>query len=451
MKSNIKFLQKDEEWSVVELSFSYQDSNMNILNIPNEKYKLSNGLEVILFQNNLLPVVAVNLWYKVGSANEVKGKTGLAHLFEHMMFQGSKNVPKEMHFKYIQEAGGSLNASTSFDRTNYFEKLPANELELALWLESDRMGFLLEALDQSKLDNQKSVVLNERLERYDNQPYGLAWEKIISRLYDEAHPYNWPTIGYYTDIENYTIQDVRSFFQRYYSPANATIVVAGNIHLDKTRILIEKYFGELKNNGAMYALTPKVQHLDETQFLVWKDKVKLERIYLAWHTQQAFSQDDAALDILADLLTGSKNARLTRRLIYDLEIAQDVNAIQYSGKYGGHFMVVATAKPGKSLDELNDVIHNEITSLATELVSSEELQRSKNIIKSNFIFSLQNVDTIADLLNLYNYYLEEPNSFNYDLNRYNNVSSNDLRNVIVNYLQKNHLDLRIVPEIKIAN
>jgi zinc protease len=419
---------------------------MNVLNIPNEKYKLSNGLEVILFQNNLLPVVAVNLWYKVGSANEVKGKTGLAHLFEHMMFQGSKNVPKEMHFKYIQEAGGSLNASTSFDRTNYFEKLPANELELALWLESDRMGFLLEALDQSKLDNQKSVVLNERLERYDNQPYGLAWEKIISHLYDEEHPYNWPTIGYYTDIENYTIQDVRSFFQRYYSPANATIVVAGNFQLDKTRFLIEKYFGELKNNGTMSSLTPKVQHIDEAQFLVWKDKVKLERIYLAWHTQQAFGKDDAALDILADLLTGSKNARLTRRLIYDLEIAQDVNAIQYSGKYGGHFMIVATAKPGRSLDELKNVIFNEINLLSTELFSNEELQRSKNIIRSNFIFSLQNVDTIADLLNLYNFYLDEPNSFNYDLNRYINVDANDLRNVIVNYLQLNYLELRIIPE-----
>ena len=424
---------------------------MNILNIPYEKYNLKNGLEVILFQNNLLPVVAVNIWYKVGSANEVKGKTGLAHLFEHMMFQGSKNVSKEMHFKYIQEAGGTLNASTSFDRTNYFEKLPANDLELALWLESDRMGFFLQALDQAKLDNQKSVVLNERLERYDNQPYGLAWEKIISNLYDEGHPYSWPTIGYYSDIENYTFQDVRSFFQRYYSPNNATIVVAGNFQQDKARLLLEKYFGELKNNGTISPLKSKTQQIDQKKFLVWKDKVKLERIYFAWHTQHAFGDDDAALDVLSDLLTGSKNARLTRRLIYDLEIAQDVNAIQFSGKYGGHFMIVATAKPGRSLDELNNVIFDEINLLSTELVSADELQRSKNIIKSNFIFSLQNVDTIADLLNLYNYYLNEPNSFNFDLNRYNNVVSNDLRNAVVNYLQKNYVELRIIPEKTNAN
>ena len=424
---------------------------MNILNIPYEKYKLSNGLEIILFQNNLLPVVAVNIWYKVGSANEVKGKTGLAHLFEHMMFQGSKNVPKEMHFRYIQEAGGSLNASTSFDRTNYFEKLPSNDLELALWLESDRMGFFLDALDQEKLDNQKSVVLNERLERYDNQPYGLAWEKLISNLYNEGHPYNWPTIGYYTDIENYTIEDVRSFFQKYYSPSNATVVIAGNFQLDKTKSLLEKYFGELKNNGITSSSLSTDDHIGETKFLVSEDKVKLERIYLTWHTQKAFGKDDASLDILSDLLTGSKNARLTRKLIYELEAAQDVSAMQFSGKYGGHFMIVATAKPGRSLDEIKNVIFEEFNLLVNELVSPEELQRSKNIIKSSFIFSLQNVDTIADLLNLYNFYLDEPNSFNFDLNRYNIVNVNDLRNVVMNYLQKNYVELRIIPEKKNAN
>jgi zinc protease len=284
---------------------------MNLLNLPYEKYKLSNGLEIILFQNNTLPFTAINIWYKAGSANEVKGKTGLAHLFEHMMFQGSKNVPKEMHFKYIQEAGGTLNASTSFDRTNYFEKLPSNDLELALWLESDRMGFFLEALDQVKLDNQKSVVLNERLERYDNQPYGLAWEKLISNLYPENHPYNWPTIGYYKDIESYTLDDVRSFFQQYYSPSNATIVIAGNFEVDKIKSLVEKYFGEIKNGGTPKTINFKASQLNESKFLTFEDNVNLERIYIAWHSQSAFSPEDA-LDILSDLLTGSKNARLLK-------------------------------------------------------------------------------------------------------------------------------------------
>ena len=424
---------------------------MNLLNIPYKKYKLPNGLEVILFQNNSLPSTAVNIWYKVGSANEVKGKTGLAHLFEHMMFQGSKNVPKEMHFKYIQEAGGTLNASTSFDRTNYFEKLPSNDLELALWLESDRMGFFLEALDQVKLDNQKSVVLNERLERYDNQPYGLAWEKLISNLYPENHPYSWATIGYYKDIESYTLDDVRSFFKQYYSPVNATVVVAGNFEVDKTKSLIEKYFGEITNNGTPKPLKSNHPQLDVSKFLTLEDKVNLERIYIAWHTQTSFSQDDAALDILSDLLTGSKNARLTRKLVYELEIAQDVSSMQFSGKYGGHFMIVATAKPDKSLDEIKKIIFDEISILAEENISPREMERSKNVIKSNFIYSLQNIDTVADMLNLYNYYLGEPNSFNFDLKRYNSVNEKDISKVVKKYFKKNFVELKIVPERKNGN
>lgn len=424
---------------------------MNLLDIPYEKYKLPNGLEVILFQNNSLPSVAVNIWYKAGSANEIKGKTGLAHLFEHMMFQGSKNVPKEMHFRYVQEAGGTLNASTSFDRTNYFEKLPSNDLELALWLESDRMGFFLDALDQVKLDNQKSVVLNERLERYDNQPYGLAWEKLISNLYPENHPYSWATIGYYKDIESYTLDDVSSFFQQHYSPSNATIVVAGNFEINKTKSLLEKYFGEIKNNGTPTSINSKSSQLEDSKFITVEDKVNLERIYLGWHSQSSFSPDDAALDILSDLLTGSKNARLTRKLVYELEIAQDVNSMQFSGKYGGHFMIVATAKPGKSLNEIKKIIFDEISILTKEKISSRELKRSKNVIKSNFIYSLQNIDTIADMLNLYNFYLGEPNSFNFDLNRYNNVNENDISQVVNEYFQNNYVELRIVPERKNAN
>lgn len=424
---------------------------MELLNISYEKYKLANGIEIILFQNRHLPSVAINIWYRVGSANEIKGKTGLAHLFEHMMFQGSKNVPKEMHFRYIQEAGGSLNASTSFDRTNYFEKLPSNEFELTLWLESDRMGLFLDALDQVKLDNQKSVVLNERLERYDNQPYGLAWEKLLSNLYTKDHPYSWPTIGYYKDIESYTLDDVRTFFQQYYSPSNSTIVVAGNFEIDKVKSLIEKYFGELKNGEKPTAMKSNPAKLTETKSITFEDKVNLERIYLAWHTQSAFNEDDAALDILSDIFSGSKNARLTRKLVYELQIVQDINSMQFSGKCGGHFMIVATAKPGKSLDEIKNIIFDEISLLIDKNISQLELRRSKNVIKSNFIYSLQNIDTVADLLNLYNFYLGEPNSFNFDLNRYNNIDEVKISRVAEKYLQKNYVELRIVPEKRNAN
>ena len=424
---------------------------MNLLNIPYIRYSLPNGLKVILNKIKSVPLVAVNIWYKVGSANEVRGKTGLAHFFEHMMFQGSKNIPKEMHFRYIQEAGGTLNASTSFDRTNFFEKLPSNELELPLWLESDRMGFFLDSLDQVKLDNQKSVVLNERLERYDNQPYGLAWEKLVSNLYPDEHPYSWPTIGFYNDIESYTIEDVRSFFKQYYSPANSTIVIAGNIDVNRTKLLIEKYFDEIKNNGTPPEIITKMPHLNENKMLVFEDNVNLERFYLAWHSQKAFTKDDSALDILSDVLTGSKNARLTRKLVYELEIAQDVNAMQFSGKYGGHFMIVATAKPGKSLDEIKKIIFDEISLLAEKNISAQELERSKNAITSNFVYSLQNIDTIADLMNLYNFYLGEPNSFNYDLNRYTSLDEDKIKQSAKKYLQNNLVELRFVPRSRNAS
>ena len=424
---------------------------MDLLNIPYKKYKLANGLEIILYANNSLPFTAVNLWYRAGSANEIAGKTGLAHLFEHMMFQGSKNVAKEMHFKYIQEAGGSLNASTSFDRTNYFEKLPANELELALWLESDRMGYFLDALDQTKLENQKSVVLNERLERYDNQPYGLAWEKLISNIYSDEHPYNWPTIGFTADIKGYTLDDVRNFFIKYYSPSNATMVIAGNMNVQKTISLIEKYFSDIRADGNPVIPDSISSKRSQEKIIVYEDKVNLERIYLAWNSVNAFETDDANLDLLSDILTGSKNARLTRKLLYELEIVQDVNSMQFSGKYGGHFMIVATAKPGKSLDDIKKIIFDEIDFISNATINERELTRSKNVITSNFIYSLQNIDTVADLLNLYNFYLGEPNSFNFDLNRYINIESQDLTNAAAKYLKNNFTELRIIPGNKNAN
>lgn len=424
---------------------------MDLLNIPYKKYKLANGLEIILYANNSLPFTAVNLWYRAGSANEIAGKTGLAHLFEHMMFQGSKNVAKEMHFKYIQEAGGSLNASTSFDRTNYFEKLPANELELALWLESDRMGYFLDALDQTKLENQKSVVLNERLERYDNQPYGLAWEKLISNIYSVEHPYNWPTIGFTVDIKGYTLDDVRNFFIKYYSPSNATMVIAGNMNVQKTISLIEKYFSDIRADGNPVIPDSISSKRSQEKIIVYEDKVNLERIYLAWNSVNAFETDDANLDLLSDILTGSKNARLTRKLLYELEIVQDVNSMQFSGKYGGHFMIVATAKPGKSLDDIKKIIFDEIDFISNATINERELTRSKNVITSNFIYSLQNIDTVADLLNLYNFYLGEPNSFNFDLNRYINTESQDVTNAAAKYLKNNFTELRIIPGNKNAN
>ena len=419
---------------------------MKLLNISYEKYKLDNGLEVILHQNKNLPMVAVNIWYKVGSAQEVKGKTGIAHLFEHMMFQGSENVAKEMHFRYIQEAGGTLNGSTSFDRTNYYEKGPSNFLEVALWLESDRMGYLLPALDQDKLDNQKDVVYNERLERYDNQPYGLAWELLITNLYNKSHPYSWSTIGFANDIKNYTLADVKNFFRTYYAPNNASLVIAGDFKRNIAVSFVEKYFADIKNGQIVNPLKISNGKLTQNKIIRHKDNVQLERIYLSWLSNIAYCKDDAALDILSDLLTGSKNSRLYKTLVFEKEIAHDVTAFQFSGKYGGHFTIVATAKPGKSLDEIKSGIFNIISDLIKNGLSSKELKKSKTGIKSSFVFSLQNLDSLADHLNSYNFYLNEPNSFSYDLERYNKVEEEDIIHVTDKYLSNPHIELRIVPK-----
>lgn len=418
---------------------------MNHLNLGYVKGKLQNGLEYILYQDNSLPLVSVNIWYKVGSAYEKKGKTGLAHLFEHMMFQGSENVPKEMHFKYIQEAGGTLNGSTSTDRTNYYEKLPSNNLELALWLESDRMGYFLPALTQEKLDNQKDVVKNERLERYDNQPYGLAWEILNKNVYPENHPYSWITIGHLKDIESYTLDDVRNFFQTYYSPNNASIVVAGDITKEKTVELINKYFGEIKSFQVDSHPQKLSVTLNENIYVEHEDDVQLERIYLSWPSDLGFGKDDASLEICADILSGSKNSRLHKKLVFDLQIAQDVTSFQYSGKFGGQFIIISTIKPGQDTNKIKQLILDEINEIATNGVTEKELEKSRNGIKSQFVYSMQNLDTVADHLNYYNYHLGEPNSFEFDLNRYNSVTNDSIKNALQKYLFNPYVEIRIKP------
>ena len=420
----------------------------DILNIQYKKHILPNGLEVILHQDNSLPLTAVNLWYKVGSANEVKGKTGFAHLFEHMMFQGSQNVAKEMHFKYIQEAGGSLNGSTSIDRTNYYETVPSNFLEMALWLESDRMGFLLPALTQEKLTNQKDVVMNERRQSYENRPYGLSWELIFSNLYNEDHPYHWPTIGWMKDIEKYELDDVKNFFKKYYAPNNASIIIAGDIKIDTTLKLVEKYFGGIPAGEIVQVPISENQKLQETKKIVHEDNVELPRMYLVWNSEKLYGKDDAALDVLADILFGSKNSRFIKSLVYEKQIAHEVSGFQYSANLNGSFLIIATAKPETNLDEIKTEIFIEIKRLINEGITEEELTRSKNSNKSSFIYSLQNLSTKADLMNNYNTYLNEPNSFFYDYERINNLKVDDIVNAAKKYLINNYVELNIVPKGK---
>ena len=420
---------------------------LKLLDFPCDVINLDNGLKVILYEDNSLPIVAVNIWYKVGSAYETKGKTGFAHLFEHMMFQGSLNVPKEMHFKYIQEAGGRLNGSTSLDRTNYYETLPAESLELALWLESDRMGFLLPALTQEKLNNQKDVVINERLQNYDNQPYGLAWEILFSNLFPEDHPYSWPTIGYKKDIEKFELEEVKEFFRNYYAPNNASLVIAGQIDKAQTIELVKKYFDEIPPNSFSY--TPKSINpaLSECKSIIHKDNVQLEKIYLAWHSDVIYGDDDSALDVLSEILTGSKNSKLKRSLIYEKQLVQSVNAFQFSAVLDGLFIVTATILPEVNPDQVKNIILEELRNLKNTL-TNDELLRAKNSIRSTFIYSLQMIESTADYLNAYNFYTGNPNSFNYDLSRYETVTLEKVISVAEKYLTKNFVSLSIIPRDK---
>lgn len=417
-----------------------------ILNIKYQKHILKNGLEVVLYKDNSLPIVSVNLWYKVGSANEVDGKTGFAHLFEHMMFQGSKNVPKEKHFKFIEEAGGNLNGSTSLDRTNYYETLPANSLELALWLESDRMGFLLEALTQDKLDNQKDVVMNERRQRYDNQPYGLAWEIIFSNLFPEKHPYHWPTIGWMKDIEKFELNDVIDFFRKYYSPNNASLVVGGDIEYNSALQLVEKYFEDIpKGKPFSDILIPK-EFLTENKKIVHKDNVQLSKIYLAWETAKLYDQDDATLDVLSDILTGSKNGRLFQSLVFEKQIAQDISSFQYSASLAGMFVIIATAKPGVELEELKSGIEDVLNEIFENGITEKEFNRAINTVKSSFIYSLQNLNSLVNQINNYNTNLGEPNSFISDLERFQKLDYSSIKASANKFLKNPFVELHIVPK-----
>lgn len=420
----------------------------NLLKIDYEKYSLANGLQVILYPDQSFPLVAVNIWYRVGSANEKPGKTGFAHLFEHMMFQGSQNIPKEGHFRYVQEAGGSLNGSTSIDRTNYYETVPANYFELPLWLESDRMGFLLQGLTQEKLDNQKDVVMNERRQTYENQPYGLAWETLFSNLYSSDHPYSWPTIGWMDDIAKFELDDVKNFFRTYYSPNNASLVVGGNFDTLRMKEQIEKYFGEIPESNFVPDIVASKQNIFETKKIVMEDHVQLPRIYLAWHTEKAFSKNDAAIDILSDILTSAKNARLQKSLVFEKQIVQDISSFQYSAKLDGSFIIVSTAKPGVELNTIKNEIEKEIKRLITDGITEDEMMRAKNSLKSSYIYSLQKLDLIVDHLNHYNFFLNEPNSFVFDLSRYEEVTKEQVIDAAKKYLLKAHVELNILPKTK---
>ena len=314
------------------------------LTVPYTEFTLANGLHVILHRDTTVPVVSVNVWYHVGSANEKPGRTGFAHLFEHLMFEGSKNVPEGAADMWLEAAGGGTNGSTTTDRTNYFIDVPSTALELALFLESDRMAYLLDTMTAARVDGQRDVVKNERRQGIDNQPYGRATITLSDLLYPKNHPYNWPVIGTMEDLSAATYEDVVAFFKTYYGPNNASLVVAGDIDVAETNPLVEKWFSEIPGGSAAPPITAPMAVLNEVMKHTMTDRVQLPRLYLAWHTPAGLEPGDAAMDVIAGLLTGGKNARLYRRLVYELQIAQDVQAFQNSRPLGSLFIINATAR-----------------------------------------------------------------------------------------------------------
>jgi zinc protease len=312
-------------------------------------HKLDNGLDVLVHEDHGCPIVAVNVWYHVGSKDEIPGRTGFAHLFEHLMFEGSQHYDRG-YFHPLQEAGASLNGSTNADRTNYWEVVPKNALELALWMESDRMGYLLPALTAAKFDNQRDVVLNERRQNYENRPYGLAGMALMAALYPHDHPYHWLTIGAADDLRAAKLEEVKAFFQRYYRPGNASIAVAGDVDTTEVLVLVDEYFGEIDGGDDPPAFKPpRVSPPDGEIRLLHEDRVELPRLYLAWLSPALFGENDAELDLVADLLSSGKTSRLYRSLVYEQRIATEIAASQNSREAGGFFQVAATAAPGRTL------------------------------------------------------------------------------------------------------
>ena len=423
-----------------------------MVSISYEKFTLPNGLDVILHEDHSLPVTAVNVWYHVGSKNEEPGRTGFAHLFEHVMFEGSKHH-KSSFFDPLQKVGANLNGSTTPDRTNYWENVPSNYLELALWLESDRMGFLLDALDQKAFDIQRDVVKNERRQSYENRPYGMAYLTLQPTVFPPPHPYNWPTIGSQEDLDAAELDDIKNFFRKFYAPSNASIAVAGDIDPDNTRRLIERYFGDLPPGPPINRVHRMDSELNGSVSLVLRDRVQLSRLYLVWPTGPAFDEQEPALEILGAILGDGKSSRLYRSLVYKRRIARDVGIYHHGQEIAGEFFIQVTANSGQSLHEIEAIVQQELETIRQSGPDEHELQRAKNRIESQHVRQLERVGGFggrADQLNYYNTYTGDPSRINTDLDRYLAVTADDVRRAAKTALGENMVRLTVLPEDQLS-
>jgi predicted Zn-dependent peptidase len=423
-----------------------RESGREPLSITHEKYKLKNGLEVILSVDRKLPVVAVNIWYHVGAYHETQGRTGFAHLFEHMMFQGSKNVADDVHISMLEQLGATdLNGTTNFDRTNYFETVPSNHLETALWLESDRMGFLLDAMTEEKLQTQKEVVKNERRQGTEAAPYGIAREKMWHALFPLPHPYHGDVIGSMEDLNAATMEDVKNFFRKWYAPSNATLAIVGDFDVARTKALVEKYFGNLPSG-------PKPERPQVAPVKLTKETVirhdetvgTLPMLTLSWHSPEYLTQGDAIADVMATVLATGKASRLYRRLVMEKQIAQSVEASQQSIGSQSVFSIEVVARPGVSTDTLQKEVDAVLAEVRKNGITQDELTRARTRYDTRMLSGLQSVGGFggkADALQNYNHFVGEPDYLRKDLARYQALSTEDVKRYANEQLRP---DMRVV-------
>jgi zinc protease len=418
------------------------------LAVPYTMFRLPNGLTVIVHEDHSAPVASVNCWYHVGSGRETPGRTGFAHLFEHLMFEGSKNVPEGAFDRWLEAVGGDNNGSTTEDRTNYYEGVPANAVELPLFLESDRMGFLLDKLTPATVDGQRDVVKNERRQTYENRPYGKVDDVLPSALFPKDHPYSWPVIGSMADLSAASQEDVKDFFKKWYGPANASLVISGDVDTTAMKAAVEKWFKDVPNSGPVEPVAPRPVVLQGEKRIVLEDRVQLPRLYISWVTPPGLAPGDAALDGVAAVLAGGKNSRLYKRLVYELQVAQDVTAVQQSQALASIFQVIVTARSGHDLPEMLRLVDEEIGKLQAAPPTDREMQRFQNRAEASFFDRLESVGDKADQLNLYYVRTGDPDYFEEDLSRYRALAPSDVQAAAFNFLTPGRVLISVVPEGK---
>ena len=405
-----------------------------------ERYTLPNGLEVILAPDKSVPLVAVSVWYHVGSGYEVHGKSGFAHLFEHMVFQGSKHVGDDKHFEVLKKIGAAtVNGTTNPDRTNYYEVVPSNALETALWLESDRMGYLLEKLTPQSLANQIDVVRNERRQRYDNVPYGKARFAIYAALFPEGHPYRYLTIGKHEDLEAASLDDVKSFFKTWYVPANATLALAGDFDVPTAKKLVAKWFGPFPKSTKPQVVTVPAPAAKATSITVDDTFAKQRQISFAWLSPANYAAGDAELDIAAFALRREGPGRLYKALVYERPLATNVSAFQFGSQFSGIFQITVTLRPEAKVDEVKQIVATEVARLAREPLTAKEIARVIAANEAAVIRRLESLLGRTETLQSYNHYLGDPAKLSWDLDRFRNATPEAIRATAAKYLQPDRM------------